>query len=89
MKGFEGPSHHVRLQVIESEHHVRDIPCADSARRKGGSESLELRNPKEPARVMRTVGVRDKEGGDGCAPAGDPGGDPAVGELEDLGLGGH
>lgn len=49
----------------------------------------EPRNPKEPARMMRTVGVGDEEGGDGCAPAGDPGGDPAVGELDDLGLGRH
>lgn len=65
------------------------FPAPIPPEEKGGSESHELRNPKEPARVMRTVGVRDKEGGDGCAPAGDPGGDPAVGELEDLGLGGH
>lgn len=41
-KGFEGLSHHVRLQVIESEHHIRDIPCAaDFAKRKGGQKGTE------------------------------------------------
>lgn len=59
LKGFEGPSHHVRLQVIESEHHVRDIPCADSARRKGG---VRVARTEEPEGTCESDADRGRQG---------------------------
>lgn len=60
------------------------FPAPISPEEKGVRE--EQNNPEEPARLRRTVRVWDEKGGDGGAPAGNPGGDLAVGELEDLGL---
>lgn len=50
---------------------------------------LRLMNQTQESEERRTVGVGNEEGGDGGAPVGDLGDDPAIGELEDLGLGRH
>lgn len=80
-------SYEVRVERIETENHISDIPWNPTQTKQIGSKNTHKTNESgENLGFMATLWIGDEEGGDRGAEVGHFNGDGAIAELEELRL---